>query len=183
MAPRKGAAPQEGEGRKPFLDLDAVAEKVEPTAGSETAVKLDGRYYELAQRADLSIADQENLTRFYSMLNDVTTWAPDALGFLTQEQEDLMEACEVRVCCIALPGAPATAFEGHANRRRRTHLVEAFPKAVDHTPFLMRAVRKAQREIQNQQQRPRLVRGNDSDTTANATPASSPDSSSKAEAA
>lgn len=188
MAARKSAAPQEGEGRKPFLDLDAEVDDI-------NTVTLDGQTYELAAQADLSIADQENMSRFFIQLGEIRGWQADAGGWLTPEQEEALDNLEVRVCCIALPGAPADAFAGRKNKRRRTRLIEGFTAAVDMTPFLDRMIQHLRpqvmaaiqlaRETQAKaaQSGPRLVRGNDSDTTVSATPNSSSTLPSEAEAA
>lgn len=189
MAARKSAAPQEGEGRKPFLDLDADG------ADESRTVTVDGNAYVLTTQADLSLANQENLSRFFVQLGEIRGWQADGDGMLTDEQEAVLHNLELRICRIALPDAPESAFAGADAKyqRRRTRLIERFTEAVDMTPFLDRLTQRLRpqllaamqmaRELQSQQTRLRAVPGSASSSTANETPDSSPDSSSKAEAA
>lgn len=185
MATRKSAASQESAGNTTSPTPDVVAE-------DDNSFIFDGQPYVMATQDDLSLADQENLSRFFIQLQASQTWPADDDGLLPVEHETALHNLEVRVCCIALPEATAEVFIGKANKRRRTQVINRFTRAVDMTPFLdrllaqvrpqMLAAMQTLREM-NALTQPSLVPGRTIDASASATPEPSPPLSSAAEAA
>jgi hypothetical protein len=99
-----------------LLDLDVIAER--------RPVVIAGQRYELRDREDLGMAEDEELRRILIRWNDLHARTSDALAAITENEESEYDELELRICRLALD-APASVV-ATLNARQRNGLIEAF---------------------------------------------------------